>query len=67
MTNPGHLGGGLFQFALTNNLTGWNLSVFASTNLTDWVLLPAPAKPVWQFLDLAHTNSQQRFYRLKWP
>jgi len=66
MTNPSTLGGGLFQFALTN-VTGWNLSVFASTNLTDWELLPVPARPVWQFLDPAYTNYPQRFYRLQWP
>ena len=66
MTNPSTLGGGLFQFALTN-VTGWNMSVFASTNLTDWELLPAQAMPVWQFLDPAYTNYPQRFYRLQWP
>lgn len=66
MTNPSTLGGGLFQFALTN-VSGWNMSVFASTNLTDWELLPAQARPVWQFLDPAYTNYPQRFYRLQWP
>jgi hypothetical protein len=66
MTNPMTLGGGLFQFALTN-VSGWNMSMFASTNLTDWELLPAPARPVWQFLDPAYTNYPQRFYRLQWP
>lgn len=58
--------GGLFQFALTN-INGWNMRVFASTNLTDWELLSAPARPVWQFLDSAYTNSPQHFYRLQWP
>jgi hypothetical protein len=66
MTNPSTMGGGIFQFALTN-VSGWNMSVFASTNLTDWELLPAPAKPVWQFLDPAYTNYPQRYYRLQWP
>jgi hypothetical protein len=66
MTNPSTLGGGLFQFALTN-VSGWNMSVFASTNMTDWELLPAPARPVWQFLDPAYTNLPKRFYRLQWP
>jgi len=66
MTNPSTLGAGLFQFALTN-VSGWNMSVFASTNLTDWELLPSSARPVWQFLDPAYTNYPQRFYRLQWP
>jgi len=66
MTNPAALSGGLFQFGLTN-VTGWNLNVFASTNLKDWELLPGPARPVWQFLDPAYTNNPQRFYRLQWP
>ncbi len=66
MTNPATVGGGLFQFALTN-FSGWNFSVFASTNLSDWELLPSPARPVLQFLDPASTNSPQRFYRIQWP
>lgn len=66
MTNPSAMGGGLFQFSLTN-ASGWNFSVLMSTNLVNWTPLPAPAWPVWQFLDPAATNQPQRFYRLHWP
>jgi hypothetical protein len=44
MTNPLSLGGGFFQFALTN-ATGWNFTVLASTNLADWTNLSGPACP----------------------
>lgn len=66
LTNPASLGGGAFQLGLTN-LNGLTFSVYASTNLTDWELLPSPALPVLQFLDPAATNSPQRFYRIQFP
>ena len=67
MTNPASLGGGFFQFALTN-ATGWNFTVLASTNLVDWTPLPGPAYPVYQFYDAeAASNAPMRVYRLRWP
>jgi hypothetical protein len=65
MTNVASLGGGTFQFALTN-ANNWDFSVLVSTNFVDWELL-GPAFPVYQFLDTAATNAPQRFYRLRWP
>lgn len=67
MTNPTALGGGFFQFALTN-AAGWNFTVLASTNLLDWTNVPGPAYPVYQFYDPeAASNSPMRMYRLRWP
>ena len=67
MTNPASLGGGTFQFALTN-VTGWNFTVLASTNLVDWAPLPGPAYLVHQFYDpAAASNAPVRAYRLRWP
>jgi hypothetical protein len=67
MTNPISLGGGFFQFALTN-FTGWNFTMLASTNLVDWASLPGPAYPVYQFYDAeAASNAPVRVYRLRWP
>jgi len=67
MTDPLSLGGGFFQFALTN-ATGWNFTVLASTNLVDWTNLPSPAYPVYQFYDAeAASNAPMRAYRLHWP
>ncbi len=66
MTNAVSLGGGVFEFSLTN-ATAWNFTVMASTNLVDWTNLPAPALPVYQFIDPEATNQPQRSYRLRWP
>src|SRR5207244_8389325 len=64
MTNATSLGGGFFQFALTN-ATGWNFTVMVSTNLADWTNLPGPAYPVFQFFDSeAASNAPLRYYRL---
>ena len=63
MTNPATLGGGVFQFGLTN-LTGWNFNVQVSTNLIDWTNLPTSVSPVYQFLDPEATNAG-RVYRLR--
>jgi len=65
MTNAAQVGAGAFQFTLPD-VDGWNLSVLASTNLTNWDLL-GTAHPVYQFVDPAATNSPDRFYRLRWP
>ena len=67
MTNPASLGGGFFQFALTN-ATGWNFTVMASSNLVDWTTLPGLAYPVYQFYDSeAASNAPVRVYRLRYP
>jgi hypothetical protein len=66
MTNPATLGGGYFQFALTN-ANSWDFSVLVSTNIVDWTELPGRAYPVYQFLDPEATNSPGRYYRLRWP
>jgi Bacterial Ig-like domain (group 3) len=62
MTNPAVLCNGFFQFSVTNT-SGWNLRVYASTNLSDWTPLTAPASPVYQFKDPGATGGQ-RYYRL---
>jgi uncharacterized repeat protein (TIGR01451 family) len=67
MTNPASLGGGFFQFALTN-ATGWNFTVITSSNLVDWTTLPEPAYPVYQFYDPeAASNAPMHVYRLRYP
>lgn len=66
MTNPATLGGGNFQFALTN-ASAWNFTVLVTTNFADWTNLPGPANPVYQFHDPDATNAPQRYYRLQWP
>jgi len=64
MTNPAVLGGGAFQFAVTN-VTGWRLGVQVSPDLVIWTNLPTGAFPVFQFLDPSGGTSVQRFYRLR--
>jgi uncharacterized repeat protein (TIGR01451 family) len=67
MSNPVTLGGGFFQFALTN-ATGWNFTVLASSDGLDWTNLPGPAYPVYQFNDpVAAGRAPVRLYRLRWP
>lgn len=66
MTNATLLADGRFQFELTN-AGAWNFTVQVSTNATDWINLPAPAFPVYQFADPDGTNAPQRLYRLRWP
>ena len=66
MTNPASLGGGLFQFALTN-ASGWNFTVLVSSNLSNWIELPGPAYPVYQFNDPNSSNQPLRFYKLRYP
>ena len=64
MTNPAVLGGGAFQFALTN-VAGWQLGVEVSPDLVTWTNLPTGAFPVFQFLDPDGATSSHRFYRLR--
>ena len=66
MTNPATLGGGNFQFALTN-AGAWNFTVLVTTNFVDWTNLPGPAFPVYQFHDPEAVTMPQRYYRLQWP
>jgi uncharacterized repeat protein (TIGR01451 family) len=67
MSNAVSLGGGVFQFALTN-ATGWNFTVLVSSNMTDWTNLPNSAYPVYQFFDpAAASNAPSRYYRLRYP
>jgi len=66
MTNPASLGGGVFQFALTN-ASGWNFTVLVSSNLSNWTELPGPAYPVYQFQDPDGSNQPMRFYKLRYP
>ena len=67
MTNATSLGGGMFQFALTN-ASAWNFTVLGSSNFTDWTSLPGPAYPVYQFFDPeAASNATMRVYRMRWP
>ena len=62
MTNPATLGGGGFQFAITN-VAGWQLGVQGSSDLLTWTNLPS-AVPVFQFIDPAGGAASNRFYRL---
>lgn len=61
LTNPAALCNGYFQFWLTN-ISGLNLKVQVSTNLSSWAPLTNVA-PVYQFKDPGATGSP-RFYRL---
>ena len=64
MTNAAVLGGGLFEFGLTN-MVGWNFNVQVSTNFVDWTPLPTTAYPVYHFMDAEATNAPNRFYRVR--
>jgi hypothetical protein len=66
MTNPTLSANGRFQFELTN-AGAWEFTVLVSTNATDWTNLPAPAFPVYQFVDPEAPDAPQRLYRLQWP
>jgi hypothetical protein len=69
LINPEHLAGGAFQFSYTNGSAA-SFTVYASTNLEDWVFLGAATQispGLYQFTDLAATNSPLRFYQLRSP
>lgn len=66
IANPVSLGQGTFQLGIADPV-GWNFGVQASTDLVNWTNLPTAAKPVYQFVDPDGTNSQKRFYRLRFP
>jgi hypothetical protein len=66
MSNFTSLGGGAFEFALTNH-TAWTFTVLTSTNLVDWTNLPGRAYPVYQFVDPDAAGHPARVYRLQWP
>lgn len=61
MTNPVALCNGFFQFSLSN-ISGLNLKVQVSTDLTTWTVL-TNAAPVYQFQDPGATGPW-RYYRL---
>jgi len=67
MTNVTSLGGGVFEFGLTNT-TGWNFSVMTSSNYVGWQALSNQATPVFRFCDPSATNgSSMKFYRMRYP
>jgi hypothetical protein len=68
LTNLSRLPDGRFQFSYTNT-TSINPSVYASTNLTNWLLIGAATQVgpgLYQFTDPA-TNLPRRFYQLRVP
>ena len=67
------LGGGVFQFSLTNP-NGLPFSILASTNLalplSQWTVIGAPTQMVpgqFQFTDPAALLCPSRFYSARWP
>ena len=63
------LNDGRFQFAYTSS-TGRNGSIYASTNLINWISIGAAtqiAAGLYQFTDTAATNHSRRFYQLRSP
>ena len=69
MTGITRLGDGQFQFSFTNG-SPQSGSIYASTNLTNWVLIGTPnqvAPGAYQFIASSATNYPRRFYQLRWP
>jgi hypothetical protein len=67
MTNVTSLGGGVFEFGLTNT-AGWSFSVMSSPDSVNWQVLSNQACPVFRFCDPSATNgSAMKFYRLRYP
>jgi hypothetical protein len=69
LANLKHFASGAFQFGYTNT-NGLNYSVYASTNLANWLsngkaIQISPG--VYQFTDGTTTNFSRRFYRLHTP
>lgn len=63
------LGNGAFQFSYANR-SARSYSVYASTNLADWVPIGAAVEispGIYQFTDPAATDYPQRFYQLRSP
>ena len=68
LTGWTRLANGAFRFSYTN--TSSSLSVYASTNLTNWLQIGTAtqtAQGVFQFIDSAATNYSRRFYQLRTP
>jgi len=69
LINPVRLSDGRFQFSYTNT-SGFSGTVYASTNLTDWVSLGAATQVspgLYQFTDSGAAAFRQRFYKLRTP
>jgi hypothetical protein len=69
LTSFGQTGDGTFQFTYTNN-SGQNGSIYASTNLTNWISIGAGTQispGLFQFIDSNATNHPRRFYQLRSP
>ena len=68
LTGWARLANGAFRFDYTNASS--SLSVYASTNLTNWLPIGAAtlsAQGVFQFIDADATNYPRRFYQLRAP
>jgi hypothetical protein len=69
ITNPLRLPDGRFQFGYTSSSSIYP-TVYASTNLSDWVPIGVAtqiASGFYQFADPASTNLPRRFYQLRLP
>jgi hypothetical protein len=69
LANVRMLGSGALQFAYTNS-SGQSYSVYASTNLVNWLPIGAAAQispGIYQFTDTTATNLPRRFYQLRSP
>jgi hypothetical protein len=69
LTDVRQLAGGAFQFAYTNT-SAQGFSVYASTNLANWVPIGSAAQigpNLYQFTDATATNHPRRFYQLRGP
>jgi hypothetical protein len=67
MTNVTSLGGGVFEFGLTNT-AAWNFTVMSSPDYVNWQALSNQAHVVFRFCDPTATNgSSMKFYRLRYP
>jgi hypothetical protein len=63
------LGGGQFQFAVTNSGVA-SFTLLVSTNLSAWSVLGSATRSVsgfYQFTDPLAAQTQTRFYRARWP
>jgi hypothetical protein len=69
LTNVTRLGNGSVQFAFSSN-SAQSGSVYASTNLIDWIFIGAPVQVepgLYRFSDETASDHVQRFYQLRWP
>jgi hypothetical protein len=69
LTQLKKLANGAFQLGYSNSSSG-GYTVYASSNLFDWIPIGSPtqASPgFFQFTDTEATNLTRRFYQLRWP